>query len=91
MCGIAGILRIHTSTPVDAEALARMTGALVDRGPDDEGLFVSPTGDCGLGARRLSIIDLAGGDQPLNNAHLPSPRAGKPCLLGGAKRRYLQL
>ena len=76
MCGIAGILRIYTSAPVDAEALARMTGALVHRGPDDEGLFVSPTGDCGLGARRLSIIDLAGGHQPLNNAHCPRQGPG---------------
>lgn len=71
MCGIAGILCIQTNAPVDAEALARMTGALVHRGPDDEGLFVSPAGDCGLGARRLSIIDLAGGHQPLSNADCP--------------------
>ncbi len=67
MCGIAGVLRLSTDAPVDAAVLARMTGALTHRGPDDEGLFVSPTAVCGLGARRLSIIDLAGGHQPLCN------------------------
>jgi asparagine synthase (glutamine-hydrolysing) len=71
MCGIAGIVRTRTGAPVDVEALARMTGALVHRGPDDEGLFVSPAGDCGLGARRLSIIDLAGGHQPLTSSSCP--------------------
>ena len=67
MCGIAGVLRLFTDAPVDAAVLAGMTGALTHRGPDDEGLFVSPTAVCGLGARRLSIIDLAGGHQPLCN------------------------
>lgn len=67
MCGIAGILRLNTDAPMDGQALARMTGALLHRGPDDEGLLLSPTGACGLGARRLSIIDLAGGHQPLGN------------------------
>lgn len=67
MCGIAGILRLFTDAPVDAAVLARMTGALTHRGPDDEGLFVSPSAACGLGVRRLSIIDLAGGRQPLSN------------------------
>ena len=67
MCGIAGVLRLSTDMPVDAVVLARMTGALVHRGPDDEGLFVSPARACGLGARRLSIIDLAGGHQPICN------------------------
>lgn len=67
MCGIAGALRLSTDAPVDAAVLAGMTGALTHRGPDDEGLFVSPAAACGLGARRLSIIDLAGGHQPLCN------------------------
>ena len=67
MCGIAGVLRLSTDAPVDAAVLARMTGALTHRGPDDEGLFVSPAAACGLGTRRLSIIDLAGGHQPLCN------------------------
>lgn len=67
MCGIAGILRWRSDAPVDGDALAAMTGALIHRGPDEEGLFLSPTTACGLGARRLSIIDLAGGRQPLSN------------------------
>ena len=67
MCGIAGVLRLSTDALVDAAVLAGMTGALTHRGPDDEGLFVSPAAACGLGARRLSIIDLAGGHQPLCN------------------------
>lgn len=67
MCGIAGALRLSTDAPVDAAALAGMAGALIHRGPDDEGVFVSPTGACGLGVRRLAIIDLAGGRQPLSN------------------------
>ena len=67
MCGISGALRLSTDAPVEEAVLARMTGALTHRGPDDEGLFVSPAAACGLGARRLSIIDLAGGHQPLCN------------------------
>jgi asparagine synthase (glutamine-hydrolysing) len=67
MCGICGIVGRH---PVDREALARMTGALTHRGPDDEGFHVDEYEDgtaVGLGFRRLSIIDLAGGHQPLSN------------------------
>src|SRR5262249_43329934 len=47
--------------------LRPMAGALVHRGPDDEGFHVDPQGRCGLAFRRLSIIDLAGGNQPLSN------------------------
>jgi asparagine synthase (glutamine-hydrolysing) len=60
MCGIAGAIGR------DAEVLARkMTSALVHRGPDDDGYFASE--DVALGFRRLSIIDLSGGAQPIRN------------------------
>ena len=45
-----------------------MNDTLVRRGPDDEGYYFDVEGGCGLGHRRLSIIDLAGGHQPLTNA-----------------------
>jgi asparagine synthase (glutamine-hydrolysing) len=67
MCGIAGILRLNTDAPVDGQHLAHMASALSHRGPDDEGFWLAPTGACGLGAKRLAIIDLAGGHQPLSN------------------------
>jgi asparagine synthase (glutamine-hydrolysing) len=64
MCGIAGFL---PRQQMDAESLARrvhgMTQALIHRGPDDDGHFVSPK--IGLGMRRLSIIDRAHGQQPM--------------------------
>ncbi|HUP24296.1 MAG TPA: asparagine synthase (glutamine-hydrolyzing) [Thermoanaerobaculia bacterium] len=64
MCGIAGILRFD-GAPVAIEELRPMTDALVHRGPDDEGLWSAP--GIGLGMRRLSIIDLATGRQPIAN------------------------
>jgi asparagine synthase (glutamine-hydrolysing) len=67
MCGIAGLVQLGSGAPVVADTLSAMTGAMMHRGPDDQGLYVSPMGDCGLGARRLSIIDLGGGHQPLSN------------------------
>jgi asparagine synthase (glutamine-hydrolysing) len=64
MCGIAGIVST-TGEPIDAATIHRMCQALVHRGPDDEGLFI--TDGTGLGMRRLSIIDVAGGHQPVFN------------------------
>lgn len=66
MCGIAGILRFDRRTRVDEQRLRRMCDALQHRGPDDHGLTI--VGHAGLGHRRLSIIDLAGGRQPMANA-----------------------
>ena len=63
MCGIAGQFNYARREPVDAEIIRRMTDAVVHRGPDDEGYLIS--GSVGLGFRRLSIIDLAGGHQPM--------------------------
>lgn len=64
MCGIAGILH-QDERPVDAGLLERMTGLLAFRGPDAEGTYVS--GAVGLGHRRLSVIDLETGRQPMSN------------------------
>jgi asparagine synthase (glutamine-hydrolysing) len=63
MCGIAGFVRREGSHPADREVLSRMTRCLAHRGPDDEGAWTG--GGAHLGHRRLSIIDLAGGKQPI--------------------------
>ncbi|HZQ96675.1 MAG TPA: asparagine synthase (glutamine-hydrolyzing) [Candidatus Sulfotelmatobacter sp.] len=65
MCGIAGMVQTHPDGVVDTAAVHRMCQAIVHRGPDDEGIFVKS--GVGLGMRRLSIIDLAGGHQPIFN------------------------
>ena len=65
VCGIVGIYHYRTDQPINEAVLRRMTGALVHRGPDDEGFHVA--GKIGLGHRRLSIIDVAGGHQPVFN------------------------
>jgi asparagine synthase (glutamine-hydrolysing) len=64
MCGIAGIADAEHNA-VDSSLIHRMCQSIVHRGPDDEGLFVKD--GVGLGMRRLSIIDLAGGHQPIFN------------------------
>jgi asparagine synthase (glutamine-hydrolysing) len=65
MCGIAGIAGADPSWKADERTVRRMCRAIVHRGPDDEGIAV--LGPAGLGMRRLSIIDLAGGHQPIHN------------------------
>ena len=65
MCGIVGYSDLRRQRPAEREVLARMSGMLVHRGPDSEGYFVE--GSVGLGFRRLSIVDPAGGDQPMHN------------------------
>ena len=65
MCGICGVYNFGTREPVAHGLLKRSTDAMAHRGPDDEGFHVD--GDCGLGNRRLSIIDLSGGHQPISN------------------------
>jgi asparagine synthase (glutamine-hydrolysing) len=65
MCGICGQYNFKGKTPVDPETIRRMTDTLVHRGPDDEGYHVS--GSLGFGFRRLSIIDLEGGHQPMSD------------------------
>jgi asparagine synthase (glutamine-hydrolysing) len=66
MCGIAGQFNFQRREPVDRETIVRMARSIAHRGPDDEGFFIS--GPIGLGFRRLSIIDLAGGHQPMSDA-----------------------
>ncbi len=64
MCGIAGVVAIADAAgPVSREALVRMAAALHHRGPDEHGLYRDPR--CGLAHARLSIIDLATGQQPM--------------------------
>jgi asparagine synthase (glutamine-hydrolysing) len=65
MCGIAGQFNFSTGIPIDRETIERMTRSISHRGPDDEGYFIS--GPLGLGFRRLSIIDLSGGHQPMSD------------------------
>src|SRR5438132_2586119 len=65
MCGIAGVLYADSSRPVEPTVLKAMGDSLVHRGSDAEGLWSEP--GVGLVHRRLSIIDLAGGDQPIGN------------------------
>jgi asparagine synthase (glutamine-hydrolysing) len=65
MCGICGIHHYRTDEPANEDVLREMTASLTHRGPDDDGFLVD--GAVGLGMRRLSIIDLDGGAQPVSN------------------------
>jgi asparagine synthase (glutamine-hydrolysing) len=65
MCGIAGIVDLRGHRPVPAGRLRRMADAMVHRGPDDEGYFTAD--GVGLANRRLSIVGLADGRQPITN------------------------
>lgn len=65
MCGICGQLNFARRQPIEPAVIHRMTQTIVHRGPDDEGYFFD--GPIGLGFRRLSIIDLAGGHQPMSD------------------------
>ncbi len=65
MCGIAGILNMESVEPVPTDLILSMTAALRHRGPDESGIYVDDR--IGLGHARLSIIDLAGGTQPVHN------------------------
>lgn len=78
MCGIAGWAG-SGGAPTDEALLRRMTGAIAHRGPDGEGAFITTTRDgtytVALGHRRLAIIDLVTGDQPMSAAQ------GQACLV----------
>src|ERR1043165_6873902 len=65
MCGITGILHFDSSRVADESLLRKMATTLSHRGPDGEGFYVK--NNIGLGHRRLSIIDLSTGDQPMFN------------------------
>jgi len=66
MCGICGQFSFQRREPVERETIVRMARSIAHRGPDDEGFFIA--GPVGLGFRRLSIIDLASGHQPMSDA-----------------------
>jgi len=65
VCAICGIYNVGSAEPVSRLVVQAMADTMVHRGPDAEGFYVS--GAVGLGHRRLSIIDLAGGAQPMSN------------------------
>lgn len=65
MCGITGKIFIAQERNIDPDELKRMTDIIRHRGPDDEGFYINK--NVGLGFRRLSIIDLNTGHQPLTN------------------------
>jgi asparagine synthase (glutamine-hydrolysing) len=65
MCGICGQFNFQNQAPVRRADLEAMTKSIAHRGPDDDGYFIA--GPLGLGFRRLSIIDLAGGHQPMSD------------------------
>ena len=81
MCGICGLYDFGGDRPADAATIEAMTAALAHRGPDDVGVHLS--GGLGLGFRRLSIIDLEGGHQPMSDS--------RGDRLGRLQRRDLQL
>jgi asparagine synthase (glutamine-hydrolysing) len=65
MCGIAGKLNFDADRAIDRDTLSAMTQVIAHRGPDSDGFYTGP--GIGLGFRRLSIIDLSTGDQPIAN------------------------
>lgn len=65
MCGICGILHLNPDNPVEREQIIKMNNHMMHRGPDAEGVFIEK--NIGLGHRRLKIIDLEGGVQPMLN------------------------
>ncbi len=66
MCGICGQFNYEGQAPVSRSDIEKMARSIVHRGPDDEGYYVN--GPLGLGFRRLSIIDIEGGHQPMSDA-----------------------
>ena len=65
MCGICGLVYHDPDRPVDIHVLKNMSGSIAHRGPDDEGFYLHK--NMGIAVRRLSIIDIAGGHQPMVN------------------------
>ena len=85
MCGIAG----HFSAPIDRELKSRMVKAMTDRivhrGPDGEGVWISEDGRVGFGHRRLSVIDIETGSQPM------AGRQGHVIVFNGEIYNYKEL
>ena len=84
MCGIAGILRLDDQANIDRPVLERMSSLLRHRGPDGEGFFSE--GAIGFAHRRLSIIDLATGDQPMT-----SPDGSRVIIFNGEIYNYREI
>ena len=83
MCGICGIYNFDAAQ-VDKNVLQKMTGCMAHRGPDNEGLYVSR--NIGLGHRRLAIIDLSTGNQPIYNED-----KSMAIVYNGAVYNYIEL
>ena len=84
MCGICGIVSLGNSQRPQKRTLLKMMASMKHRGPDEEGYYLD--NNAGLGARRLSIIDLAGGNQPISDE-----RAIKWIVFNGEIYNYLEL
>ncbi len=68
MCGICGVLAFNDSFACNERVAVAMRDEMVHRGPDDQGVWISPTGRAALGHRRLSIVDVSHfGHQPMSN------------------------
>src|SRR5690349_14815788 len=65
MCGISGIFETGSSTSQLRAAVQKMTATMIHRGPDEDGFFTSQ--DLALGMRRLKVMDLSTGSQPISN------------------------
>lgn len=84
MCGIAGVAALDLGVPIDASAVGQMLRCVAHRGPDDEGVYEAP--GLVLGHRRLSIIDVEGGHQPLLGA-----RDSTAIVINGEVYNYREL
>lgn len=84
MCGIAGFLHLHPGRLADVGVLQRMTDVLSHRGPDDQGIYCEE--GVALGHRRLSVIDIAGGHQPIVD-----PRTRKAIVYNGEVYNFRDL
>jgi asparagine synthase (glutamine-hydrolysing) len=67
VCGLAGAIALATDARVDPERVRRMAELIAHRGPDDQGFWVDPCSRVSLAHRRLSVIDVTGGHQPMCN------------------------
>ncbi len=67
MCGVNGLFDYKNNEPISRDLLTRMTSLMAHRGPDGDGFYFDDSAGVGLGHRRLSIIDLSTGDQPMTN------------------------
>lgn len=84
MCGIAGFAGLDQRAPLDARLIAPMLQALAHRGPDGEGVFATPRAV--LGHRRLAVVDLAAGGQPMQGLH-----SGTVVVLNGEIYNHVDL